>query len=240
MKKGISLVSSPIIIGGCGRSGTTLLLAILSAHDHIFGIPFETEVFIRRRILPFHYVNGIINKQRINHILHKYYIPSTVKRYCEKTPKNIRYFDLIMKEFSNKVKLIQIVRDGIDVVTSILPSTGQYHISINRWIWDVSIGLKYRNSDSVMTIRYEDLITNYYEELKKIFDFIEEDLTKEVIDFQKYTTLKESNAWHQGGKVKSIYKSSIGRWKSNQFKDRIADLMSRPEAVKLLKAYNYL
>ena len=35
----------PILIGGCGRSGTTLLLAVLSCHPAIVAIDEETRAF---------------------------------------------------------------------------------------------------------------------------------------------------------------------------------------------------
>ena len=35
----------PVYIGGCGRSGTTLLLSILSAHKDIFACPRELNPF---------------------------------------------------------------------------------------------------------------------------------------------------------------------------------------------------
>ena len=35
-----------IFVCGCGHSGTTLLWAMLSAHSRVFGIPYETAVFL--------------------------------------------------------------------------------------------------------------------------------------------------------------------------------------------------
>ena len=34
---------SPIVIGGCARSGTTLLLSVLSCHPNVYAIPVETQ-----------------------------------------------------------------------------------------------------------------------------------------------------------------------------------------------------
>jgi hypothetical protein len=34
----------PIVIAGCGHSGTTLLLSILDAHSAIFGVPYEAKL----------------------------------------------------------------------------------------------------------------------------------------------------------------------------------------------------
>ena len=38
-----------IFVCGCGHSGTTLLWAMLSAHSRIYGIPYETAVFLNSR-----------------------------------------------------------------------------------------------------------------------------------------------------------------------------------------------
>ncbi len=43
--KDFRLYKSPILIGGCGRSGTTLLTSILSSHPKIALIPHETGIF---------------------------------------------------------------------------------------------------------------------------------------------------------------------------------------------------
>ena len=34
----------PIVIAGCGHSGTTLLLAILDAHSSIYAVPYEARL----------------------------------------------------------------------------------------------------------------------------------------------------------------------------------------------------
>jgi hypothetical protein len=44
-----SLPQKPIIIGGCARSGTTLLLSVLSCHPNIYAIPDETYTFCPTR-----------------------------------------------------------------------------------------------------------------------------------------------------------------------------------------------
>ncbi len=42
--------SPPIFILGCGHSGTTLLLAMLSRHSHLYGIPYESSLFRRSAV----------------------------------------------------------------------------------------------------------------------------------------------------------------------------------------------
>jgi len=39
----LSRTRRPIVIGGCARSGTSLLLSLLSCHPQIIAIPVETQ-----------------------------------------------------------------------------------------------------------------------------------------------------------------------------------------------------
>ena len=81
---------SPIIIGGCGRSGTTLLLSILSSNSKVFGIRDELYSFY-----PSFRPKKIINYLEDNNF-------KSSKVWCEKTPKNIlnfkKYIKLLMKK----------------------------------------------------------------------------------------------------------------------------------------------
>ena len=80
----------PIIIGACPRSGTTLLLSILDAHSHIFGIQNQTYVFAS---WDYHDQPNRMDRLYREFIFNK--IPAGKKRWCEKTPKNIEFFDKI-------------------------------------------------------------------------------------------------------------------------------------------------
>ena len=124
----------PIIIGGCGRSGTTLLLSIISAHPNIFAFPKEIGVFSE-----WHNSNPRIDR------LYRYVLvnslPNEKNRWCEKTPGNVRHFDKILSYFNNKVKLIHIIRDGRDVMLSKHPKKpDSYWIFPVIWINDVKEG----------------------------------------------------------------------------------------------------
>ena len=83
-----------IVIGGCGRSGTTLLNSIMGAHKDIHAIEEETYSFVPTPRL-----------NRLNNNL------KNVKEnfWCEKTPKNIYAFHFLAQ--FDFIKLIHIVRD---------------------------------------------------------------------------------------------------------------------------------
>jgi hypothetical protein len=156
----ISLKGKPILIGGCGRSGTSLLLSILSAHPNIYGISEETNIFGSERKFKSVLLNRINNKRKLLPYLLMENKVIFAQRWCEKTPRNVRYLAQIKDEFNNEFKFIHIIRDGRDVVTSIHPLTGMYHVSIERWISDVKLGLLHQNESNVYTIKYENIIMN--------------------------------------------------------------------------------
>jgi hypothetical protein len=223
----------PIIICGCGRSGTTLLLSILSAHPKICAIDFETYSLAPHPPKTEPVLDNIYWE------LAKLDISKSCHRWCEKTPRNVLFLDKILPLFNNKVKIIHIVRDGRDVILSKHPSApNKFHVEKERWINDVSSGLKYKKRKEVFTVHYEDLILNFKPTIKKLLDFIDESHAKEILDWYSHTKIKKNKAWADN--VSPIYKKSIGKWKKKEFKTRIDALMHDSEAVTILKELNYI
>jgi len=234
----LRLNKSPILIGGCGRSGTSLLLSVLSAHPAIIAIPTETSIYGSKRPFKSAWLNYWNNWRKIlGHVI-KYPISKTAKRWCEKTPRNICFLEQTFKEFGTKVKVIQIVRDGRDVVSSTHPGSNQLHSSVDRWIHDVSMGIRFIEHPQVCTIRYEDLIASFESTIKKVLDFIGEDFTVEIKNYHQYANVKKHEAF-VGSKVAPIYQGSIGKWKNNSIPE-VDMLMQEEDAKSLLRFYNYL
>ncbi len=226
----------PIIVGGCGRSGTTLLLSILSSHPDIHAIPVETFSFCPYKNKKFLYDKPF----DMNMFYGKYFtnIKESSRRWCEKTPSNVLFFDKILKHFNNEVKIIHIVRDGRDVVLSKHPTNkSKSWVGPERWINDVSQGLKVINHENVYTIRYEDLILDYENSIRKLCAFLNLSVTDEILHWHDHTTVSENIAWD--GKVTPIKPSSIGKWREEKFKNQVNALMAHPTAVELLKKFNY-
>lgn len=233
-----SLKKEPIIIAGCGRSGTSLLLSILSAHPNIYGISKETNIFGFERKFNTNFLNRINNSRKLLPYLLKDEKILTSKRWCEKTPRNIRFIDSILKEFKNKVKIIHIVRDGRDVITSIHPQTNEYHIPINRWIYDVSNGLKWKDSPNVFLVKYEELVNNHKETIVEILRFLGEEYDIALEDFQSTSNVRQHDAFN-GRNVRKINSSSINKWKEKKYEDRINKFYESQKAIELLKELNY-
>lgn len=225
----------PIIIGGCGRSGTTLLLSILSAHPNIYAIPYETWSFWpTKTITEFRLLIKEFESE-----LEKHQIPSTCKRWCEKTPKNIQVFDRLLECFESCIRLIHIVRDGRDVITSVHPhDPSKFWVSVERWIWDVKTGLKYEDNPYVLTVRYEDLVLNFEPTIGKVCDFIGETCNEHILSWHTHAAVRCHSAWEE--EVRPVFTESIGRWKKPCYKFLIRQFMENKKAVDLLKHFHYI
>ena len=228
---------APILIGGCGRSGTSLLLSILSAHLDIHACNRELGLFKPAKLL------GLKKGKARLHRLHDYLIenpvPEHAKRWCEKTPKNIRVLPLIDNLFGGRFKFIHIVRDGRDVILSKHPKKpSEYYVDPSRWTRDVSLGLAYQDHPCVYTIRYEDLILNFEPTITGLCRFLDLEISEQILNWHKYAQVRKSDAYV--AEIKSIFSSSIGKWQDQANKNRADQLMKRPKARKLLQHFGYL
>lgn len=237
----LKLSRTPIVIGGCGRSGTTFLLSVLSCHPNIFAIDIETKALCPTAYGKKPDLSASLKMALIFNYLYecKDEIPKSCTRWCEKTPKNVLFFGRILDYFGQRVKIIHIVRDGRDVITSIHPEDpSAFWITPERWIEDVSCGLKYENHPQVLTIRYEDLVRNYEKILRKICLFIEEEFTDTFLAYPETAYKNKSSGW--GGPAKAPDEKSIGRWKEDQHSEIIERFMANPKAIDLLRHFGYL
>ncbi len=237
-----SFTKPPIIIGGCARSGTSLLLSVLSAHPHIFAIPHETKAFCPTAYTA--YRNGLnlqapFDVEKIKEYLSTAEVLPTAYRWCEKTPKNIVFFGRILRYFGNNVRLINVIRDGRDVILSRHPYDPKYFwVSVHRWVNDVNAGLPFDFHPQVLVVKYENLVNRFEQTVTELCHFLDEDIDPALLDWHKHTTVQKHSAWEC--KVDNIYGSSVKKWKSPEYEDRVASLMSDADAVRLLKHYGYI
>lgn len=235
----VKLGGTPIIIGGCGRSGTTLLLSILSAHPRIFAVPFETRVFCPSAYSDEPNPHPQIDPGPLYEYLASCTIPQSCQRWCEKTPKNVLFFSQILNFFKNRVHIIHIVRDGRDVVTSVHPQKPDgFWVSPERWIHDVTEGLNYYDNPQVMTVKYEELILNHEKTVSRILHFIGESMCEEVLVWFQNSKIRFNEAWF--GELEPLYASSVGRWQQEKYAHQARELLSYPEAKHLLRKLNYI
>ena len=228
----------PIVIGGCGRSGTTLLLAVLSAHPSIFSIPVETLAFCPAGYLPDPDLDHPFEPRRIRRQLWLQEIPEGRRRWCEKTPRNVLYFERILDHFGGEVRLINLVRDGRDVITSRHPTDpSRYWVSPQRWIRDVGAGRRLEDHAHVTTVRYEDLVHRFEDTARHLCEFLDEPVAPEMLEWHRHATVRTNAAWF--GKVEPLHAQSVARWQKPEHAAVVEELLGDPEARSLLDHYDY-
>jgi len=234
----------PIVIGASPRSGTTILLSILGAHPAIFAIPDQTYAFdIWQSKQDENTEGNSVYPLRIDRVYRELVlnrIPKTTHRWCEKTPKNIQYFDKILNYFSDQVRLIHIVRDGRDVIVSKHPkhNPDTYWVPVERWVNDVAFGARFENHPSVLTLRYEDLVQKYDSSIAQICQFLDEPIDQALNNWISYTNVRKSKHLHKP--VENLFQKSIGKWKDKVHENRIKEIMQHEKAVELLKHFKYI
>ncbi len=226
----------PILIGGCGRSGTTLLLSILSAHPSIYAIPYETDAFTQWKN-----DNGSIIPTRLDRF-HRAILTGKLSeshnRWCEKRPANVNHIQSILDYFGPKAKFIHIVRDPRAVCTSYHPSdTNNYWIPIDRYVQDVSNELLYKFHPQVYTLKYEDLVLETDQTMLRLCQFLEIDHSVELKDWVNHASVRENKAWLNS--VQPISTANLSKWQDPIHADRIIEIMSNPSLLKIMDSLGY-
>lgn len=228
----------PILIGGCGRSGTSILLSILSAHPNIYGVDVETNIFGYQRRFSGVFLNHVNNYRKLLPYLLENEKILTATRWCEKTPRNVRFLAEIMAEFRGKFRFVHIIRDGRDVVCSRHPMSGAYHVPIERWVHDVKAGLKFMKHPHVFTLKYEDLVSDFKANVSNLLTLLDEEYCLEVEQFHEFSNVKTHEAF-EGGKAERIKTDSIQKWRRSEHVERVDQFYQNEEAVNLLKQLGY-
>lgn len=223
----------PIFIVGCGHSGTSLMLSILSYHPEIYGVLRETSIFL----------NKSINFSLFN----KYFKEADKKRLLEKTPKHVTKINRILKVFP-KAKIIIMLRDGRDVACSLKKRLGSFEKGVDRWISDNQEWIKYKTKEGkkekVLVVKLEELINNKEIIMYDVFKFLEIRNYPEIFDYhtKKREFFKENSSEIEHIKLRnkqinSPIKDSSERWKQEMTEEEKE--IFRIKGNKLLLKFGY-
>lgn len=213
----------PVILCGCPRSGTTLLMSMLDSHPQLHVIPFETVVFQYRklidRVFKSRSMHQWLQKLQLISYLFSSRIKPSANRWCEKTPLNILNVNEINELFNGRVQFINIVRDGRAVVSSKHSRYG-YMVKPELWYRCINSGINHKAMPNFYTVRFEDLVQNPVETLKGIKQFL-----KLENDFSEHwyaqTSIKGEiislvNGLSEGSAItKQIDPASLFSWKKS-------------------------
>ena len=254
-----------VVIGGCERSGTTLMRAALDSHGQIAGGP-ESWVFVFKLDLPFlaqEYDISLDELQRmrgassclaefIDRFSDWYCREQGKPVWCEKSPQNIQRLDYIWDHFPN-ARVIHAVRDGRDVVCSLRHHprhrrvNGRYEPTgitnpvkacVRKWVVAARSGLEHRGDERYMEVRYEDLIENYEGTMRRVCDHCRIEWDDRLLDREVVQQRKQSAEIVNPEVRQPLYQAAIGRWRRDLSEQEQQLVMA--EAGELLRAYGYV
>lgn len=179
-------------------------------------------------------------------LVNRYYAKiESKKRWGDKTPGYVMHLPIIKQLFPD-AKVIHMVRDGRDVIPSILkywsvgPQTTSLMETAFYWKRHVSRGVKFGPKlfgENYMELKYEDLVSVPEIQIQKVCDFIGESYEVTMID----NTMDKPGVvpdweWHKETR-KQINKQNIGKWKLEL--SRYEVMVIQYIGGGLLKRFNY-
>jgi hypothetical protein len=266
-RSGYTSTASPIIVGGCGRSGTTLMRVILDTHPRICCGP-ESHLFLphlpasaklaRRFGLSEGNVAALVatsasQAEFIDRFFAHYAETREKPRWAEKTPRNVLHLDYLFEHFPN-ARFVHMVRDGRDTVCSLrthprhkvvdgqlveLNTRHPIRPCVDRWVTDVRAGLAFRGDPRYIEVRYEALVQQPRETLLRVFEFLGETFDERVLDYQREKSLsRDSVHFPQNPEAtQAMYTRAVARWRRDLTEDEIA--LVKREAGPLLIELGY-
>lgn len=169
-----------------------------------------------------------------------------IKLIGDKNPVNCLFLPQINNVFPN-AKFIHLIRDPRDVCLSQITnfSIEPLALAAQKWkLYNETIEKhKAKDSSKFFTLRYEDLVENPQQEIKKICAFLEVDFKETMIDKQKrnrdHSHIDANlNIEKEHGNVnKPISTKSIGKWQKGFTEQQTKKVEGITKT--LMKAYKY-
>jgi hypothetical protein len=198
-------------------------------------------------------LKSTINENRnIYYILHEIYCEYGMKHkanldiiWGDKTPSNTVFLHIIKKQFVDS-KIIFLLRDPRAVISSsILFNTKQNIDRLDHliWRWKCSLKkyeeIKYRDSNSIMLVKYEEFVQKPKKQIKEIMNWMGLEFEHNMLDNteRNMSLLGVQNTKHHQNLRNKITSSYIDKWKSNLSEDIVSHIEKK--LTKEMKSQNY-
>jgi hypothetical protein len=233
---------APIVLGGCGRSGTTLLRMMLDSHRRICCGP-ESSLFRRRAIDSRWLANrfGLAEAEVRAAYEAADSRPAFIEvfaglcmqkagktRWAEKTPRNISRIADVFRWYP-VARFVHVLRDGRDVACSLrthprhkvvdgklVPTGIRRPIAgcARRWVRDIEASRRWWGDPRFCTVRYEDLVLDPRPVLERLMAFIGEDWDEALLAHAAADSpFRDATRFAQNPEALGVvHTSSLGRW----------------------------
>jgi len=141
----------------------------------------------------------------------KHVVGNNKRVWVEKTPENIFMIKYFLKEFP-RGKVIHIVRDPRDVILSLMNRGVEKQVAAEVWLSSVASIQPFINNNSVLEVKYEDLVLKPSEALKEICGFVGVSFQESMIKAQSSGEIRNSFDTWKNNPNAGISTSSIGKY----------------------------
>jgi Sulfotransferase family len=179
------LVSRLPLTGSLTPADVELAIKIMTSHRRwpVMGMPAEE---LRARV-------GALSAPTLAELINVMYRYQTnlagKQRFGDKTPHYIRIIPQLITLYP-QAKFIHLIRDGRDVAMSFLDAGFERYYDRNKFLWTIAIKMreKYQRcpyAAQILEMRYEDLIADLQNAIRRICEFIGEDFEPDMLDWHK-------------------------------------------------------
>ena len=234
LETGTQHEESPVIIYGAPRSGTTYLTQILNKHPEIF-ISNEVRLFawVHQSLNALTLYRELILNHRdqfIDHLYSEY--PLLIRKFYRNLDPQARIWGDKNPHYASsenrqglhtiaalfpRARFINIIRDGRDVVTSLMRKQdlsgrpwAEFEAAHNIWTSHVDIGREFgktRAPSQYYELRYEDLIRDDISAAQDLLNFLKVEVHPDVIDFCRVQLKKRTPLGEPSRELDDVEKS---------------------------------
>jgi hypothetical protein len=165
------------------------------------------------------------------------------KLWGDQSPIHTFHLPYIQKIFP-KAKFLHLLRDGRDVISSMVKRHGDGYLSeaIYRWKTSISRTNAFRtriNSDQYLEVRYEGLVQHPEKSLSMVSAFLGIEYKSEMLDYWKKPSTIENKYYDFHANLgKPVFSSSIGKWKERLTEEQ--QLLILREITPELRALGFI
>ncbi|RWO01814.1 sulfotransferase [Mesorhizobium sp.] len=223
-------------ICGCGHSGTTLIATILASHPDVYLPLQETNIFFKWTPL------AMFRFWKLKQAA----LDAGKNVLLEKTPRHIRRVARIRRLVPG-ARFVMPVRDGRDVVASLIKRLGDPKEALDRWINDNALVFAERGKPDVLIYRYEDLVENPAKVVEQICGFLDVTFSPDLLDYHKNpqqwfkptdASVETQHEVLRNQQVNQPIYDGSGRWRSELGNAELQDLV-QGRGAQLMKAFGY-
>jgi hypothetical protein len=240
----MSVSEWPIVVGGCHRSGTSVVRRMLDAHPDIHCGPevtFFRDFYAAYRDDPLGHLRftqtarSLLPEEELLDVLGRAFVTmheqaaerAGKRRWADKSPDNVLYTDGWNRLLGDRWLFVHVVRHPLDTLASMseigfpltIPADLEGRIDFYRRYTEAGLAFQERSPDRYRRVVYERLVASPSEELSGLMGWLGETLDPKQLEFNTVP--------HERGledpkidQTTGVHVDSVDRWQTELTPDQ--------------------